>query len=241
MFAFPASSLNTGIVFHVEYLHRQELSALVQGCVHPQGHSSRPRQVSLPAVSLCEDTASSWHSMTGLIMSALQVRLLLQTHRRRDSCHSFKVDRAVATDLTSDDSSTLHPPSEAASRARDPPHPVLALHLVRSTGRCAPQTEPCCSSFPCARNPRLLACPSVPEFGASALPSSLVVINSLMNSASPPVTVTQLSFKGHDQVREALSPMTTDRTATSSSSCQQSRTVSSCAAVSFLCSLCQAL
>ena len=72
--------------------------------------------------------------MTGLIMSALQVRLLLQTHRRRDSCHSFKVDRAVATDLTSDDSPTLHPPSEAASRARDPPHPVLALHLVRSTG-----------------------------------------------------------------------------------------------------------
>ena len=40
------------------------LSALVRGCVHPRGHSSRPRHVSLSAVSPCEDTPSSWHSMT---------------------------------------------------------------------------------------------------------------------------------------------------------------------------------
>ena len=47
MFAFAASSLNAGIVFHVKYRHRQEL---------------------VP-------------SMTSLIVSALQMRLLLQTHR----------------------------------------------------------------------------------------------------------------------------------------------------------------
>ena len=101
--------------------------------------------------------------------SAVQVcdRELLHSGYEGTPVHSFKVDRAVATDLTSEDSSTLHPPSDAASRARDPTHTVMALHLVRSTGRCAPQTEPCCSAFPCARNPRLLACPSVPEFGAS--------------------------------------------------------------------------
>ena len=59
--------------------------------------------------------------------------------------------------------------------------------------------------FPCALNLGFHACPYVPEFGASALPSKPLAIKSLMNSASPPITVTQLSFKGlfwiHNQSR----------------------------------------
>ena len=156
---------------------------------------------------------------------------------RRDSCRSFKLDRAAATDLTSDDSSTLRPPPDAASRARDPPHPVMSQHPVPPPCWYGPQAEPCCSAFPSAQHQGLLACPSVPEFGASAPPSRPLAIDLLMNSASPPETVTQRPFKGflfwvHNQAREALSAMTTDQTATSSS-CQHSLTPSSCAVVPF--------
>ena len=65
MFAFAASSLNAGIAFHLERLtcivkrsSPVSLSALVRGCVHPEGHSSRPRQVSLSAVSPCDHARS---------------------------------------------------------------------------------------------------------------------------------------------------------------------------------------
>ena len=112
---------------------------------------------------------------------------------QRDSCHSFNVDRAVATDLTSADSSTLHPPSDATSRARDPPHPVMVQHPVLSPLRNAPQTEPLLFCISHAHRMqdflRVRLCLNL----VSAPPSRPLAINSLMNSASPPVTVTQPS------------------------------------------------